>query len=128
MEHIFKRKLYDKMLDWKQSSQGRSALLIQGARRVGKSTIAEQFAKNEYESHILIDFSKCSKDIRNIFDDISDLDFVFNRLQVSYGISLTQKKSVIIFDEVQLFLWQTAVMTILKLVLSSLFVKTLRIF
>ena len=52
MEHIFKRKLYDKMLDWKQSSQGRSALLIQGARRVGKSTIAEQFAKNEYESHI----------------------------------------------------------------------------
>ena len=102
MEHIFKRKLYDKMLDWKQSSQGRSALLIQGARRVGKSTIAEQFAKNEYESHILIDFSKCSKDIRNIFDDISDLDFVFNRLQVSYGISLTQKKSVIIFDEVQL--------------------------
>ena len=104
MEHIFKRKLYDKMLDWKQSSQGRSALLIQGARRVGKSTIAEQFAKNEYESHILIDFSKCSKDIRNIFDDISDLDFVFN------------------------ILWQTAVMTILKLVLSSLFVKTLRIF
>ena len=98
MEHIFKRKLYDKMLDWKQSSQGRSALLIQGARRVGKSTIAEQFAKNEYESHILIDFSKCSKDIRNIFDDISDLDFVFNRLQVSYGISLTQKKSVIIFE------------------------------
>ena len=70
MEHIFKRKLYDKMLDWKQSSQGRSALLIQGARRVGKSTIAEQFAKNEYESHILIDFSKCSKDIRNIFDDM----------------------------------------------------------
>ena len=78
MEHIFKRKLYDKMLDWKQSSQGRSALLIQGARRVGKSTIAEQFAKNEYESHILIDFSKCSKDIRNIFDDMFFIHHIQN--------------------------------------------------
>lgn len=102
MEHVFKRKLYAKMLDWKQSSQGRSALLIQGARRVGKSTLAEQFAKNEYESYILIDFSKCSKDIRELFDDVSDLDYVFNKLQVSYGISLKQKKSVVVFDEVQL--------------------------
>lgn len=102
MEHVFKRKLYAKMLEWKQSSQGRSALLIQGARRVGKSTLAEQFAKNEYESYILIDFSKCSKDIRELFDDVSDLDYVFNKLQVSYGISLKQKKSVVVFDEVQL--------------------------
>lgn len=90
------------MLDWKQSSKGRSALLIQGARRVGKSTIAEQFAKNEYESYILIDFSKCRKEIKEMFDDISDLDFIFNKLQIDYGKILTARKSVIIFDEVQL--------------------------
>lgn len=101
MEHIFKRKIYDKMLDWKRSSNGETALLIQGARRVGKSTIAEQFAKNEYESYILIDFTKCSRDIKTLFDDLSDLDFIFNRLQVSSGKALTQRKSVIIFDEVQ---------------------------
>ena len=89
------------MLDWKQSASGETALLIQGARRVGKSTIAEQFAINEYESYILIDFTKCSKDIKGLFDDISDLDYIFNRLQVSMGKTLVQRKSVIIFDEVQ---------------------------
>lgn len=101
MEYIFKRKIYEKMQDWKMSSNGDTALLIQGARRVGKSTIAEQFAKNEYESYILIDFTKCSKDIKALFDDLSDLDFIFNRLQVSTGKALVQRKSVIIFYEVQ---------------------------
>lgn len=101
MEYIFKRKIYEKMLDWKTSSNGETALLIQGARRVGKSTVAEQFAKNEYDSYILIDFTKCSKDIKTLFDDLSDLDFIFNRLQVSTGKALVQRKSVIIFDEVQ---------------------------
>lgn len=101
MEYVFKRKIYDEMLDWKISSNGETALLIQGARRVGKSTIAEQFAKNEYESYILIDFTKCSKDTKTLFDDLSDLDFIFNRLQVSTGKALVKRKSVIIFDEVQ---------------------------
>ncbi len=101
MDYTFKRKIYYKMLDWKKSSNGETALLIQGARRVGKSTIAEQFAKTEYESYILIDFTKCSKDIKALFDDISDLDFIFNRLQVSTGKALVQRKSVIVFDEVQ---------------------------
>lgn len=68
---------------------------------MGKSTIAEQFAKNGYESYILIDFTKCSKDVKELFDDLSDIDLIFNRLQVSTGKALVQRKSVIIFDEVQ---------------------------
>lgn len=101
MEYIFKRKIYDQMVNWKNTSNGETALLIQGARRVGKSTVVEQFAKKEYVSYILIDFTKCSKDIKALFDDLSDLDFIFNRLQVSTGKALTKRKSVIIFDEVQ---------------------------
>ena len=101
MEHIFKRKIYDRMLEWKNSSHGETALLIQGARRVGKSTIAEQFAKKEYDSYILIDFTQCSNETKELFNDLSDLDFIFNRLQVSMGKQLSRRKSVIIFDEVQ---------------------------
>ncbi len=99
---IFKRKLYDKMLDWKAKSSGRTALLIKGARRIGKSTIAEEFARNEYASYVAIDFSIAGKEIYELFDDISDLDFFFLRLQSVTQKKLIERKSVIIFDEVQL--------------------------
>lgn len=102
MKTIFKRKIYNRMLEWKNRSNGSSALLIQGARRIGKSTIAEEFAKNEYEHHIIIDFSIAGKEIFELFDDISDLDFFFLRLQNLTGKSLTTGKSVIVFDEIQL--------------------------
>lgn len=98
---IFKRKLYSEMLRWKQESQGSSALLIKGARRVGKSTLVKQFAQKEYESSIIIDFAKSTKEVRSLFEDISDLDFIFMRLQMLYKTSLKERESVIIFDEVQ---------------------------
>lgn len=99
---LFKRKIYEKMLDWKINSDGRTALLIEGARRIGKSTIAEEFGKNEYESYILIDFSKASREVRELFDDVSDLDYIFLQLQLRYKTDLHERKSLIIFDEVQL--------------------------
>ena len=98
---IFRRKLYKRLLDWKNTSDGKTAALIEGARRVGKSTLVEEFAKNEYDSHILIDFSKASKEVRDLFEDISDLNFLFLRLQILYSTELHERKSVIIFDEVQ---------------------------
>lgn len=101
MERIFKRKLYDKLLTWKQDKNGKTALLVEGARRVGKSTIVEEFAKNEYQSYILIDFNKASKKIKELFDDLNDLDYIFLTLQANYGVNLEPRKSVIIFDEVQ---------------------------
>ena len=97
----FKRKIYDKFLEWKKNSDGKTALLVEGARRIGKSTIVEEFAKNEYESYILIDFTKVSKEVLNLFDDISDLNYIFLRLQLIYHKELHQRKSLIIFDEVQ---------------------------
>ena len=99
---IFKRKIYDELVKWKSTDEGKTAVLIQGARRVGKSTVAEQFAKNEYESYILVDFAACSTEIRNLFNDVSDLSRIFMRLQLEYGVGLIERKSVIIFDEVQL--------------------------
>ena len=99
---MFKRKIYSKMLEWKQESDGRTALLIEGARRIGKSTVVEAFAKNEYESYIMIDFAKASKQIRNLFEDVSDLNYLFLQLQLQYKVDLHERKSVIIFDEVQL--------------------------
>lgn len=98
----FKRKLYAAMLKWKQERNGATALLIQGARRVGKSTIAEEFARNEYTSYILIDFSKVSKAVADLFDDVSDLNFLFLRLQFIFNVQLHERSSVIVFDEVQL--------------------------
>ncbi len=98
----YKRKLYNTMLKWKSERNGDTALLIQGARRVGKSTIAEEFARNEYKSYILIDFSKASKEVSDLFNDISDLNYLFIRLQFIYQIPLYERESVIIFDEVQL--------------------------
>ena len=101
MGRIFKRKIYDRLLEWKQQQDGKTALLVQGARRIGKSTIVEEFAKNEYESYILIDFSKCPAEVKKLFDDISDLNFIFLRHQLIYGVQLVTRKSLIIFDEIQ---------------------------
>lgn len=99
---MFKRKIYSQLLDWKKTSKGKTALLIEGPRRVGKSTIVEEFAKNEYESYILIDFYRASKDIKALFEDLSDLNYIFLQLQLTYQVSLKERNSVIVFDEVQL--------------------------
>ena len=99
----FKRKAYDKLVQWKTDYAQNYAVLLEGARRVGKSTIAEQFARNEYRSYILIDFSKASNEIKSCFDDINDLDMFFLRLQALTGVNLYKEESVVIFDEVQLF-------------------------
>lgn len=99
---MFKRKIYDKLLEWKKESDGKTALLIEGARRIGKSTVAEEFGKNEYETYILVDFSTASKTVRELFDDVSDLDYIFLQLQLQYKKDLIERKSLIIFDEVQL--------------------------
>ena len=99
----YKRKAYHKLLDWKQHYSDKYAILLEGARRVGKSTIAENFAKNEYRSYILIDFSKTSNTILECFDDIGNLNMFFLRLQAETGITLYEQDSLIIFDEVQLF-------------------------
>lgn len=98
---VFERKIYQKMLEWKKESNGKTALLIKGARRVGKSTIAEEFAKKEYSSYILIDFSIAPKEIHELFQDLSDLNYLFLRLQLIYHVNLEKRNSVIIFDEVQ---------------------------
>lgn len=100
-DRIFKRKIYEQIRQWKEENNGGSALLIEGARRVGKSTIVEQFAQNEYDSYILIDFNKCSKEIRELFNDVEDLDYIFMILQQHYRKTLKVRRSVIIFDEVQ---------------------------
>lgn len=98
---VFKRKIYNKILKWKQESNGKTALMIQGARRIGKSTIVEEFAKKEYFSYLIIDFNKASSSIKSLFDDLMDLDFIFLQLQTIYNVVLKNRKSVIIFDEVQ---------------------------
>ena len=100
---MFKRKIYDRLLQWKEESQGRTALMIEGARRVGKSTVAETFGKNEYDSYILIDFSIASQTVKDLFYDLSDLNFFFLQLQLLYRTDLIERRSLIIFDEVQLF-------------------------
>lgn len=97
----FKRKVYKELLFWKNNSKGKSALLIEGARRVGKSTIAEEFGANEYKSYILIDFTKVSRTVKELFDDISDLDYIFLQLQLTFKKKLYERNSLIIFDEVQ---------------------------
>lgn len=101
MKRIFKRKLYNKLLSWKENRQGKTALLIEGARRVGKSTLVEDFARKEYDSYLLIDFNKASKQIINLFDDLMDMDLLFLQLQAIYHVSLINRRSLIIFDEVQ---------------------------
>ena len=98
---IFERKIYNRLLDWKKND-GREALLIEGARRVGKSTIVQEFAKNEYESFLLIDFARTSDEVKNYFVRFNnDLTTLFMMLQNVYGVELKERKSLIIFDEVQ---------------------------
>ena len=101
MERIFKRKIYQQLLDWKQAENGRTAVLVEGARRIGKSTIVELFAKQEYESYILIDFNKAGRETIALWDDLTNLDAIFIKLQQTYQVVLHKRKSVIIFDEVQ---------------------------
>lgn len=99
---MLKRKIYDELVKWKQASNGATALMIDGARRVGKSYIAEEFAKNEYKSYILIDFGRASKDITGLFEsEFSDLDLFFAKLAAFYSTALYKRESLIIFDEVQ---------------------------
>ena len=89
------------MVEWKQQRDGKTALLIKGARRVGKSTIVEQFARHEYDSYMLIDFSRASQEVKSLFNDLMDLDYIFLRLQAIYNAVLKERRSVIVFDEVQ---------------------------
>ena len=100
---MLKRKIYDKIQNWKKVSDGRTALLIEGARRVGKSKIVEYFAENEYRSYIIVDFAR-PKDgiVEAITKRPDDLDGFFNLLMLSYGVKLYRRESVIVFDEVQL--------------------------
>ena len=100
-ERKFRRKVYGKMLEWKTTSKGRSALLLEGARRIGKSTIVEEFAKKEYSSYILIDFNEASQDVKDLFENLMDLGYIFLYLQNIYQTSLYEHESVIVFDEVQ---------------------------
>ena len=86
------------MQEWKKNSNGKTALLIEGARRIGKSTVVEEFAKNEYQSYLLIDFSRASKETKELFEDVSDLNYLFLQLQLQYKIDLQERNSVIIFD------------------------------
>lgn len=100
-EKIFKRKIYSRLKEWKENSQGKSALLLEGARRIGKSTIVEEFGKKEYRSYILIDFNEASKEIKALFEDLMNLDYILLCLQNFYHTTLYERESVIIFDEVQ---------------------------
>ncbi|MDY2590208.1 MAG: AAA family ATPase [Agathobacter sp.] len=99
---MYKRKIYNQLLQWKETSNGKTALLVEGPRRVGKSTIVEAFAKNEYESYIVVDFYRASSETKKLFDDLSDLNYIFLQLQLTYQTSLKVRKSCIVFDEVQL--------------------------
>lgn len=99
---VMKRKIYDRLLEWKDKDCGTTAVLIEGARRIGKSYIAEEFARNEYDSFIIIDFSKAPKEISDLFENyLHNLNELFQRLQLFYNVTLKERKSIIIFDEVQ---------------------------
>ena len=98
---MFKRKVYDALAEWKEKYSKKYAAMLEGARRVGKSTVAEEFAKNNYKSYIKIDFANIEKDVLEVFDDIASLDMFFLRLQTATGITLYPGESVIIFDEIQ---------------------------
>lgn len=98
-----KRKIYKSLCEWKETTNGSKALLIEGARRIGKSTVAEEFGKNEYKSYILIDFNKASKKVKELFDELSNLDIFFQGLSLEYNTRLYKRESLIIFDEIQKF-------------------------
>ena len=98
-----RRKIYDRLLEWKSTSKGSRALLIEGARRVGKSTIAERFGREQYRSHILVDFNKAPKSIRDNFDNLDRLDVFFQNLSLTYNTRLYPRESLVVFDEIQRF-------------------------
>lgn len=98
-----KRKIYGKILEWKQRCNGKKALLIEGARRIGKSTVAEEIGRNEYKSYVNIDFNKASKKILDSFDDMTNLDIFFQTISLEYNVRLYPRESLIIFDEIQKF-------------------------
>ena len=101
---IFKRKVYAKLIEWKTLAAGTSAVLLEGARRIGKSTIVEEFAKKEYDDYMILDFARENQDVKNNFvENMNDLDTFFRNLFLLKGKSLKGKNCVIIFDEVQLF-------------------------
>lgn len=101
---LFQRKMYNQLIEWKNHVAGKKALLVEGARRVGKSTVVEEFARSEYRSYIMIDFAKASQTVRDAFERyVSDLDTLFMILGAEYGVSLHPGESLIILDEVQLF-------------------------
>ena len=101
---IFKRKIYTKLKEWKENSKGTTALLIEGARRIGKSTIVEEFAKNEYKSYILIDFNDVSNFVLEAFNNhLNDLNTFFMMISSEYNVELYSRETLIIFDEVQKF-------------------------
>lgn len=101
---ILKRKIYQDLIEWKKISNGSTALMIDGARRVGKSFVAEEFAKNEYKSYIIVDFANISQDIENLFTyERYDLNLFFQKLSAFYGVMLFPRESIIIFDEVKQF-------------------------
>ena len=101
---MFKRKCYDKLLEWKRESNGRSAVLVEGARRVGKTTLVREFAEHEYADHIYIDFSKAPKVVLDLFrNEREDVDTFLRMLQLQYVKDMPVRESVIIFDEVQRF-------------------------
>ncbi len=100
--NMFKRKIYNKLLEWKDTAKGTKAILVEGARRIGKSTIVEEFAKNEYKSYIVIDFNKASEITKQAFlNYLNDLDTFFMILSSEYGVKLYKRESAIIFDEIQ---------------------------
>lgn len=99
---VFKRKIYNKLSEWKRNTNGSKALIIEGARRIGKSTIVEEFAKNEYKSYILVDFNKAAETMISAFHNyMNDLDTFFMILSSEYGVKLHERESLIIFDEIQ---------------------------
>ncbi|MCI5831131.1 MAG: AAA family ATPase [Treponema sp.] len=100
---ILERKIYKKLVAWKEETQGKKAILLEGARRIGKSTIAEEFAKKEYKSHLLIDFSKVPEEVKQCFSHLNNLDDFYMLLTSIYGVTLYIRESLVIFDEVQLF-------------------------
>ena len=104
MTVMLKRKIYDELLEWKQKSNGKTAVMIDGARRVGKSFIVEKFAREEYKSHVIIDFGNAPQGVLDIFEnDSADLDMFFAKLASLYSTRLYKRKSLIVFDEIQQF-------------------------
>jgi len=102
-EKVLRRKAYDILVEWKKRSNGSTAMLVEGARRVGKTSLVTEFAKNEYDSYIMVDFYKADNNVKKLFDNLGDLDDLFRGLQLYYNKELKERKSVIIFDEVQKF-------------------------